>query len=80
MPPLIGAPLIVGALAMAADVTILKRVGYDPERTIVATIGLLYIIQQSALMIYGPDARPVEAPFDTRLAIPWPEHGPMAGG
>jgi len=72
----IGAPLIVGALAMAADVTILKRVGYDPERTIVATIGLLYIIQQAALMIYGPDARPVEAPFNTRLALPWLEHGP----
>ncbi|MGI3212493.1 branched-chain amino acid ABC transporter permease [Roseovarius tibetensis] len=74
---LIGAPLIVGALAMAADVTILKRLDHDPERTIVATIGLLYIIQQSALMIYGPDARPVEAPFDTRLAIPWPEYGPQ---
>lgn len=74
---LIGAPLIVGALAMAADVTILKRLDHDPERTIVATIGLLYIIQQSALMIYGPDARPVEAPFDARLAIPWPEYGPQ---
>ena len=73
---LIGAPLIVGALAMAADVTILKRLSYDPERTIVATIGLLYIIQQSALMIYGPDARPVEAPFNTGIALPWPEYGP----
>jgi branched-chain amino acid transport system permease protein len=68
--------LIVGALAMAADVTILKRLSYDPERTIVATIGLLYIIQQSALMIYGPDARPVEAPFNTGIALPWPEYGP----
>ncbi|MFO7759567.1 MAG: branched-chain amino acid ABC transporter permease [Roseovarius sp.] len=73
---LIGAPLIVGAMAMAADATILRRLNYDPERTIVATIGLLYILQQSALMIYGPDARPVEAPFNTRLAIPWLEHGP----
>lgn len=73
---LIGAPLLVGALAMAADATILKRLHYDPERTIVATIGLLYILQQSALMLYGPDARPVAAPFDTRLALPWPEYGP----
>lgn len=72
---LIGAPLLVGAMAMAADVAILRQLKYDPERTIVATIGLLYILQQSALMIYGPDARPVEAPFNTRLAIPWPEHG-----
>ncbi|WP_297768110.1 branched-chain amino acid ABC transporter permease [uncultured Roseovarius sp.] len=72
---LIFAPLLVGALAVAADMTILKRLNYDPERTIVATIGLLYIIQQLTLMGYGPDARPVEAPFNTRLAIPWFERG-----
>lgn len=72
---LVAAPLIVGALAVAADMTILKRLDYDPERTIVATIGLLYIIQQVTLMGYGPDARPVAAPFNTRIAIPWFEHG-----
>jgi branched-chain amino acid transport system permease protein len=60
---------------VAADMTILKRLEYDPERTIVATIGLLYIIQQVTLMGYGPDARPVEAPFNTRIALPWFEHG-----
>src|SRR6056297_2227961 len=70
-----GVALVVAPLAMAADMTILKRRGYDPERTIVATIGLLYIIQQLTLMGYGPEARPVEAPFNTRLAIPWFEHG-----
>lgn len=72
---LVAAPLIVGALAVAADMTILKRLNYDPERTIVATIGLLYIIQQVTLMGYGPDARPVAAPFNTRIAIPWFERG-----
>ena len=55
--------------------TILKRIEYDPERTIVATIGLLYIIQQLTLMGYGPEARPVEAPFNTRIALPWFEWG-----
>ncbi|MEM6482776.1 MAG: branched-chain amino acid ABC transporter permease, partial [Pseudomonadota bacterium] len=50
------APLLVGGLASLADLTILKRIDYDPERTIVATIGLLYIIQQVTLMTYGPDA------------------------
>lgn len=68
---LVVAPLLVGLIAVAADMTILKRVEYDPERTIVATIGLLYIIQQLTLMGYGPEARPVEPPFNTRLAIPW---------
>ncbi|MCZ4352838.1 branched-chain amino acid ABC transporter permease [Roseovarius aestuarii] len=68
---LVVAPLVVGAIAVAADMTILKRVSYDPERTIVATIGLLYIIQQLTLMGYGPEARPVAPPFNTRLALPW---------
>jgi branched-chain amino acid transport system permease protein len=72
---LVVAPLLVGAIAVAADMTVLKRVSYDPERTIVATIGLMYIIQQVTLMTYGPDARPVEPPFNTRLAIPWVEWG-----
>ncbi|BAQ69413.1 branched-chain amino acid ABC transporter permease [Rhodovulum sulfidophilum] len=77
---LVLAPLIAGALAVAADLTVLKRVGYDPERTIVATIGLLYILQQAALMTYGPEARPVAPPFNTRLALPWVEFGPDGPG
>lgn len=72
---LIIAPIVVGALATLADMTILKRLDYDPERTIVATIGLLYILQQVTLMTYGADARPVVAPFNTRLALPWVEWG-----
>jgi len=73
---LVVAPLLVGALAVAADVTILRRLSYDPERTIVATIGLLYILQQLTLMTFGPDARPVVAPFNARIALPWVERGP----
>lgn len=72
---LILAPALVGGLAATVDMTVLKRVAYDPERTIVATIGLLYIIQQVTLMTYGPDARPVEPPFNTRIALPWFEWG-----
>ena len=65
------APLFVAAVAAVADTTILKRLNYDPEATIVATIGLSYIFQQAALSFYGPDARPVLAPFDLRLQLPW---------
>ncbi len=64
-------PLLVGGIAIAADWLILKRVDYNPEATIVATIGLLYIIQQSVLILYGPDARAVEAPFYFRVQFPW---------
>ncbi len=68
---LIVAPLIVGLIALAADRLVLKRLDYNPEATIVATIGLLYILQQAALSFYGPDARPVEAPFSYRIVLPW---------
>jgi len=77
-PPAIGfvmalvlAPTITGLLASAVDWAILKRLNYDPEATIVATIGVLYIIQQSVLMTYGPDAHPVQPPFNYRLYFPW---------
>ena len=70
---LVVAPLCVGGLAAVADMTILKRIDYDPERTIVATIGLLYIIQQVTLMTYGPNAQPVAPPFNHRIALPWVE-------
>jgi len=72
---LVLAPLAVGALAAAADIAVLKRIAYDPERTIVATIGLLYILQQATLMGFGPDARPVAPPFNARIALPWVEWG-----
>jgi branched-chain amino acid transport system permease protein len=65
------APLLVGLVALAADWLVLRRINYDPERTIVATMGLLYIIQQSVLLLYGPDARPVEPPFYFRVQLPW---------
>lgn len=72
---LVIAPFLVGAVAAAADRLILQRIDYSPERTIVATIGLLYIIQQTTLMTFGPDARPVEPPFSQVIAIPWFEFG-----
>lgn len=65
------APAVAAIIAIATDHIVLKRINYDPEATIVATIGLLYILQQSVLMTFGPDARPVEAPFNERLALPW---------
>ncbi|AKS45140.1 amino acid/amide ABC transporter membrane protein 1, HAAT family [Octadecabacter temperatus] len=72
---LIIAPIFVGCIAATADRLILRRINYDVDRTIVATIGVLYIIQQSTLMLYGPEARPVEPPFNTRISLPWFEFG-----
>ena len=68
---LVVCPLIVGAIAATADTVVLKRLNYEPEATIVATIGLLYILEQAALSFFGPDARPVPAPLNFRIQLPW---------
>ncbi|TIV65838.1 MAG: branched-chain amino acid ABC transporter permease [Mesorhizobium sp.] len=65
------APLLVGLVAFLAEWLVLRRLNYNPESTIVATIGMLYIIQQLALTFYGPEARPVEPPFSYRILLPW---------
>jgi branched-chain amino acid transport system permease protein len=68
---LVASPAVVAAIAVLADRLVLRRLNYGPEATIVATIGLLYIIQQVVLMTYGPNARPVEAPVGFRVVFPW---------
>ena len=68
---LAAAPAVAGAVAVLADRLVLGRIGYEPESTIVATIGLLYILQQLVLTMYGPYARPVTPPVYFRVDFPW---------
>ena len=65
------APLAVAGVALVVERAVLRRINYEPEATIVATIGILYIIQQIVLAVYGPYARPVEAPIYFRIVFPW---------
>lgn len=67
----LAAAISVAGVAALADRLVLRRVRYNPESTIVATIGLLYILQQLVLTVYGPYARPVQPPFDFRVDFPW---------
>jgi branched-chain amino acid transport system permease protein len=68
---LIVSPLVVGGVALLGERLVLRRLNYNPEGTIVATIGMLYIIQQLVLTLYGPEARSVAPPFNFRVALPW---------
>lgn len=68
---LLVSPLLVGAVAFASERVVLRRLDHNPEATIVATIGLLYILQQTVLLVYGPDARPVDPPFYYTIRLPW---------
>jgi branched-chain amino acid transport system permease protein len=70
-PAAVAAPIAVGALALIIDRFVLRPIRYAPEATIVATIGVLYVIQQLVLSIYGPYARPVAPPLTFRIEFPW---------
>ena len=65
------APPVAAAIAVVLDRAVLRRLGYEPEAVIVATIGFGYVLQQGALSLYGPEARAVAAPFDLRIQFPW---------
>jgi branched-chain amino acid transport system permease protein len=68
---LVVAPLVAALIAVALDRLVLRRLDYEPEAVIVATIGFGYVLQQGALSLYGPEARAVAAPFELRLQLPW---------
>ncbi len=64
-------PLFVGLVAFTADRVILRKINHNPEATIVATIGMLYVIQQSVLIGFGPNTRAMDPPFYFHVNFPW---------
>ena len=65
------APLGVAVLAALVDRMVLARLHHAPEATIVATIGVMYMIQQAALSGFGPVSQSVRPPFDLFIEFPW---------
>jgi branched-chain amino acid transport system permease protein len=63
------APLAVGLLALAVDLALLRRLEYRLSPTIVATFGLLLVLQQAALAIIGPAPRSVDPPLSLQLVF-----------
>ena len=66
----LAAPILIGGLGIGIERIVLRPLGYKPENTIIATIGVLFIIQHSALLIFGPAPRNVLAPFDFVVQMP----------
>ena len=64
------APLVVAALGMALERTVLRPVEGAPERTIIATLGLSFILMQTVLLIYGGSAYNVPSPISGVFKLP----------
>jgi len=62
-PALLIAPLLVGALALPLERWVLRPFEGRPLLTLVGTIGLSFVIQQVALMVFGGTPRRLEAPL-----------------
>lgn len=67
---LLATPLIVGGLGLGIERVVLRPLGYRPETTIIATIGILFIIQHLVLLTFGPAPRNILPPIDFLIQMP----------
>ncbi len=64
------APLIVGGIGLGIERSVLRPLGYKPDTTIIATIGILFVIQHSVLIFFGPAPRNIAPPIDFLIQFP----------
>jgi branched-chain amino acid transport system permease protein len=62
-PALVIAPLVVGVVALPLERWVLRPFEGRPLLTLVGTIGLSFVIQQIALIVFGGTPRRLEAPL-----------------
>lgn len=68
-PALLVAPVVVGLLALPLERWVLRPFEGRPVVTLVGTIGLSFVIQQLALMIFGGTPRRLEEPVSFVVAF-----------
>jgi branched-chain amino acid transport system permease protein len=63
------APILVGLLGLLIERTVLRPVEARPVMTIIATFGLLLLIQHAVLFIFGGAPRPLPEPLHLNVSI-----------
>jgi branched-chain amino acid transport system permease protein len=66
---LIVAPLVVGIAGLTVERTVLRPLAKSPDLTIIATIGIMLMLEQGALWLFGGDVRSVASPIDYSISI-----------
>jgi branched-chain amino acid transport system permease protein len=64
----VAGPVIVGALAVLIERTIIRPVEHDHDLTIIVTLGLAFIIEQAVQAVFGSQVRPV--PSSITFTVP----------
>lgn len=71
LPAAVAAPAAVMAIAALIDRLVLRPIRYAQGATLVATLGVLYILQQLTLALFGPEARSVPPPIRGTVELVW---------
>ncbi|MFO7294056.1 MAG: branched-chain amino acid ABC transporter permease [Actinomycetes bacterium] len=82
-PALLIAPLILGIVALPTERYVLRPFEQKPLNTLIATLGLSFIIQQLVLMTWGGRPRRVPAPVEFTVdlfGVVFPGYRLVAGG
>lgn len=82
-PALLIAPLILGIVALPTERYVLRPFEQNPLNTLIATLGLSFIIQQLVLMTWGGRPRRVLAPVEFTVdlfGVVFPGYRLVAGG
>ncbi|MFQ5762054.1 MAG: branched-chain amino acid ABC transporter permease [Candidatus Bathyarchaeia archaeon] len=66
---LVIAPVVVGVLGMGLERLVLRPIEHRPLATVVATVGILLIIQQATLAAFGGSPRQVPEPVEFTLSL-----------
>jgi branched-chain amino acid transport system permease protein len=69
VPGLVLAPILVGGACVFVERLILRPLRGDPDLTIVATIGLMLVLEQGALWAFGGDVRSVSPPLQFSVPV-----------
>lgn len=82
-PALFVAPIVLGAVSLPVERWVLRPFEQKPLNTLIATLGLSFIIQQVVLMTWGGRPRRVPAPVDFTIdlfGVTFPGYRLVAGG
>ena len=65
------AALVVAAIGLAMERVFLRRLGFEPLRQVLLTVGFAFLFQQAALDIWGGDSLDITPPDVLREARSW---------
>lgn len=66
---LIIAPIVAASIGIACERFLLKHVEGSPTQTLIVTLGLMYIFQQIALIVFGGAPQRVFSPITTLISV-----------